>query len=65
MTLSEKEIKLLKEAWQALDYSMIEEDEDIKAEMIKKAMDNIRSLFQSNFKRLSPKQGLFLFIFLK
>ena len=45
ITLSEKEIKLLKEAWQALDYSMIEEDEDIKAEMIKKAMDNIRSLF--------------------
>lgn len=45
MTLSEKEIKLLKEAWQALDYSMIEEDENVKAEMIKKAMDNIRSLF--------------------
>ena len=45
MTLSEKQIKLLKEAWQALDYSMIEEDENVKAEMIKKAMDNIRSLF--------------------
>jgi len=45
MTLSEKQIELLKEAWQALDYAMIEEDENVKAEMIKKAMDNIRSLF--------------------
>lgn len=45
MTLSEKQIELLKEAWQDLDYSMIEEDENVKAEMIKKAMDNIRSLF--------------------
>ena len=45
MTLSEKEINLLKEAWHALYYSIMEKDEDVKAEMIKKAMDNIRLLF--------------------
>lgn len=45
MTLSEEEVKLLKQAWQALDFSTREEDEDIKAEMIKTAMDNIRLLF--------------------
>lgn len=45
MTLSEKEIKLLQEAWEALDFSTQEENEEIKSELIKKAMDNIRSLF--------------------